>query len=247
MSSTLSVYLCGEAALVREWGEVCVQHGMNVRYTACGTFDAVLPTQMTEVREIPSDLTMALELTNIDRLAKRENLVRLDATLPPSVPILTSSVAVSTTEQAAWLRQSSRVVGISAMPSLLRGTLVEVAPHVQTDVSMLPGVKNFLALIGKEISIVQDRVGMVLPRILCMLINEAFFAFTEDVAPPRDIDTAMKLGTNYPRGPFEWADEIGLPTVVATLEALHAELGEDRYRIAPLLRQMSRSSTWWGS
>ena len=59
---------------------------------------------------------------------------------------------------------------------------------------------------GTRGRLVQDRTGMVMPRILCMLINEAAFALMENIASPSDIDTAMKLGTNYPFGPVEWAD-----------------------------------------
>jgi 3-hydroxybutyryl-CoA dehydrogenase len=70
-----------------------------------------------------------------------------------------------------------------------------------------------------------------------MIINEAFFAMQEGVAPAREIDTAMKLGTNYPRGPVEWAERIGVSQVVALLSALHQSFGEDRYRVAPLLRK----------
>jgi 3-hydroxybutyryl-CoA dehydrogenase len=76
---------------------------------------------------------------------------------------------------------------------------------------------------------------MVMPRILCMLINEAYFAMMEGVADDAAIDTAMKLGTNYPRGPVEWARKIGLVHVVAVLHALQGYFGEDRYRCAPLL------------
>jgi 3-hydroxybutyryl-CoA dehydrogenase len=89
--------------------------------------------------------------------------------------------------------------------------------------------------------VVPDGPGLVFPRILCMIINEAAFALMEGVASAEDIDTAMKLGTNYPLGPLEWADRIGLDQVLGVLEGLQAEYGEDRYRPAPLLRQLVRA------
>ena len=94
-------------------------------------------------------------------------------------------------------------------------------------------------------ALVQDRVGMVLPRILCQIINEAAFALQEEVASPQDIDTAMKLGTNHPFGPIEWADRIGVGQVNAVLTALQNDLQEDRYRISPLLRHMAQTGEWW--
>ena len=72
-----------------------------------------------------------------------------------------------------------------------------------------------------------------------MLINEAAFALMEQIASPEDIDVAMKLGTNYPFGPIEWGKQIGFKNVIAVIEALHEDLQEDRYRTAPLLKQLA--------
>lgn len=74
-------------------------------------------------------------------------------------------------------------------------------------------------------------------RILAMLINEAVSALADGVADARTIDTAMRLGTNYPRGPLQWAADLGLPRVLSVLSELHEEYGEDRYRPHPLLRR----------
>ena len=74
-----------------------------------------------------------------------------------------------------------------------------------------------------------------------MLINEAAEAVFLRIGTPADIDLAMTKGVNYPRGLLAWADEIGVGTVVARLEALQAEYGDDRYRASALLRRMARS------
>jgi 3-hydroxybutyryl-CoA dehydrogenase len=85
--------------------------------------------------------------------------------------------------------------------------------------------------------------GEVLVRILSMIINEAAFAVGEGVASVSDVDTAMKLGTNYPHGPLEWADRIGLDLVFAALHSVRESLGEERYNSAPLLRQLVGSGS----
>ena len=91
----------------------------------------------------------------------------------------------------------------------------------------------------------EDRAlgNRILERILAMLINEAADAVLFRVASAEDIDTAMTKGVNYPRGLLAWADEIGIPTVLARIESLQSEYGEDRYRPSALLRRMSAAGT----
>lgn len=81
----------------------------------------------------------------------------------------------------------------------------------------------------------KDEPGFVSARILASIINEAYFACGEEVSAASEIDTAMKLGTNYPYGPFEWASRIGIKNVYQLLDKLSAT--EPRYRPALLLNQ----------
>ena len=83
---------------------------------------------------------------------------------------------------------------------------------------------------------VADRVGMVTPRIIAMIINEACFTLQEGTATIDDIDKGMKLGTNYPHGPFEWADRIGIAHIYELLTAVYNDTHDERYRICPLLQ-----------
>jgi 3-hydroxybutyryl-CoA dehydrogenase len=84
---------------------------------------------------------------------------------------------------------------------------------------------------------VGDTPGLVLGRIVAQVINECAFALGEGVGSPDDIDAGMTLGLNQPRGPIAWSERIGLEHLLAILDGLHAELGEERYRAAPLLRR----------
>jgi 3-hydroxybutyryl-CoA dehydrogenase len=76
-------------------------------------------------------------------------------------------------------------------------------------------------------------------RILATIVNEAASAVAEGVAEPRAIDTAMRLGTNYPAGPLEWGERLGLAHVVSSLDRLHAAVPDGRYRVVPLLRSLA--------
>ena len=79
----------------------------------------------------------------------------------------------------------------------------------------------------------------MLGRIVAQLVNEACFAVSEGVGTREDVDDGMVLGLNHPRGPFAWLEAIGPTHVLAILDALRIELGEERYRASPLLRRLA--------
>lgn len=93
--------------------------------------------------------------------------------------------------------------------------------------------QKVLASLEQEYTWVLNVPGLVAGRVIAMIINEAFFAFGDGVSSKADMDTAMKLGTNYPLGPFEWADKIGLNKILELLYALEKE--HARYQPAPEL------------
>lgn len=219
--------MVGEVPLVEEFAEQCVAHNFRV---------------VTGNKQIPRDSFVGVELTCSDIFLKRKNIETLDRALPNSSILLSSSVTVTVTEQARWIRNPHRLVGISAFPTLLSQQLIEFAAAPQTSREVLVKAQDFFIQLGKQVSVVQDRIGMVMPRILCMIVNEAYFALQEGIAAPQDVDVAMKLGTNYPHGPVEWGEKIGLRQISALLNALQNDLREERYRIAPLLKQMAFAS-----
>jgi 3-hydroxybutyryl-CoA dehydrogenase len=94
--------------------------------------------------------------------------------------------------------------------------------------------KLFLSL-GKKTEWVPDITGLITPRIVAAVINEAFFTLEENVSTEEEIDTAMKLGTNYPFGPFEWSKKIGQQNIYSLLSALSKE--QIRYQPSSLLKQ----------
>jgi 3-hydroxybutyryl-CoA dehydrogenase len=165
----------------------------------------------------------------------------MDPELPETTLILSAALGHGAAEAAAGIHARHRVVGFAALPPLQKGQPVELASTPWTEPAALEKAGDLFRSAGLEPVVVPDGPGLVFPRVLCMIINEAAFALMEGVASAEDIDTAMKLGTNYPLGPLEWADRIGLDQVLAVLEGLQAEYGDDRYRPAPLLRQLVRA------
>jgi 3-hydroxybutyryl-CoA dehydrogenase len=124
-----------------------------------------------------------------------------------------------------------------ALPDLAQARAVEIAPAPTAHADVLSAAGRHFASLGKHVEcVLGDAPGLVLGRIVSQLVNEACFAVGEGVGTAEDVDTALRLGFNHRRGPFEWGRAIGPQAVLATLDALRSELGHDRYRAAPLLR-----------
>ena len=135
--------------------------------------------------------------------------------------------AASCASTAAWPSWTcgGGAVGFHALPPLDESQLVELTRSSRDDATAIAGrAEAFFRSLGKHVEWVGDAPGLVLGRIVCQLVNEAGFAVAEGVGSPEDVDTAMRTGYNYPRGPLEWADAIELDQVLATLDALYEEL-----------------------
>ncbi|MEO6168835.1 MAG: 3-hydroxyacyl-CoA dehydrogenase family protein, partial [Chitinophagales bacterium] len=125
-------------------------------------------------------------------------------------------------------------VGMNALPTFINRSKVEISFLNNADAITFDKMAKKL---DWEYLTVQDTVGMVTPRVIAMVINEACFTLYEETASMHDIDIAMKLGTNYPFGPFEWCDRIGVKDIYETLDAIAEDTGDLRYKICPLLKE----------
>ena len=131
-------------------------------------------------------------------------------------------------------RLTGTLFGFCGMPTFLGRPLLETSLRSQGDLEKL---KEVCISLNTEFVVVDDRVGLVTPRVICMIINEAYYTVQEGTATREDIDLAMKLGTNYPFGPFEWCQKIGVQHVYELLDAMYADTKDERYKISPLLKK----------
>jgi 3-hydroxybutyryl-CoA dehydrogenase len=169
------------------------------------------------------------------------HLIHLPDTLAESLAedclILANCLSETPSSMAAEIEEEEQLIGYSGIGLYTGNPVIEIARAAQTKPEYLQKAVVFLEELGLKAIEVPEVPGLVLGRILAMLINEATFALMEGVATPADIDTAMQLGTNYPRGPLAWADYVGLDVVLAILKHLEEAYGEDRYCPSTLLRQ----------
>lgn len=184
-----------------------------------------------------------IECAVVDGAVKARHVALLDRLLPPGAPLITCCHAASATLTASSVDGAARVVGFAWLPPWEGRATVELARAVQTSDTAAAAAEAVWRAAGLEPVWVGDSAGLVLPRIVACLANEAAFAVQDQTAGAEDVDRAMMLGTRYPRGPLAWADLIGLDHVLATLDALAAEHGEDRYRATPLLRRLAAAGS----
>jgi 3-hydroxybutyryl-CoA dehydrogenase len=128
----------------------------------------------------------------------------------------------------------ARLFGFNGLPTFVNREVLEVSVLNDSD---RPKLDEICQKLNTAYLLVDDRVGMVTPRIVGMIINEAYYTAQEGTASREDIDQAMKLGTNYPYGPFEWCKRIGIKHVYELLEAVYEDTHDERYKICPLLKK----------
>lgn len=143
-------------------------------------------------------------------------------------PVLVNSVNKTISETG------SPFIRINGWPGFLKRNIAEVACDNNIDKKE---VEKILIFLNRKVEWVPDIKGFISSRVVSMIINEAYFALEENVSTKDEIDVAMKLGTNYPYGPFEWAKKIGLKNISVLLTEL--SLTEKRYQPANLLLKES--------
>ncbi|MDB5197083.1 MAG: hypothetical protein JWP88_1454, partial [Flaviaesturariibacter sp.] len=139
--------------------------------------------------------------------------------------VMINSVAETTAET------DPSFVRINGWNGFLKNSMIEAAGNEAAKETAVEA----LSRLNKNAEWLPDEPGFVTPRVISMIINEAYHALSEGVSTKEEIDTAMKLGTAYPFGPFEWSEKIGLKNIEALLHRLSAT--NTRYTPCPLLEK----------
>lgn len=169
---------------------------------------------------------------------KSDIFTQLDQASRTEVVLATNTSSISITKIASNTRKPEKVIGMHFMNPVPLMKLVEIIRGLATSDETVATTLDLCTKMDKTPVEANDSPGFISNRILCPMINEAIFALQEGVGTVEAIDQVMKLGMNHPMGPLELCDLIGLDVVLAIMEVLHQELGEDKYRPAYLLRKM---------
>ena len=188
---------------------------------------------------------LVIEAATEDEALKRRILKDVDAVAAPGAIIASNTSSISITALAAATSRPDRFVGLHFFNPVPMMALVELIRGLQTSDATVAAADAFAKVLGKTPITVKNSPGFVVNRILCPMLNEAVFLYGEGVASAKEIDEGMKLGCNHPIGPLALTDMIGLDVLLAVMNVFHADFGEDKYRPAPLLKEMVAAG-WLG-
>ncbi len=186
-----------------------------------------------------------VEATPEDEALKVKIFRAMDDAAPPDAILASNTSSISITKLGGVTRRPEKVIGMHFMNPVPLMKLVEVVRGLPTSDETYTATVALAERFGKTTIAARDIPGFIVNRVLIPLLNEACYALYEGLGTAADIDKGVKLGLNHPMGPLELADLIGLDTCLAIAEVLHNELGDDKYRPCPLLRQYVAAG-WFG-
>jgi 3-hydroxybutyryl-CoA dehydrogenase len=192
----------------------------TVTYEALATADVV-------IEAVPENFKLKVKV-----------LKQLDPLVRPDAIIASTTSSLSITKLASAISHPARFIGMQFFHPVPAMALVEIVRGLQTSDTTRDAAETLSMKLGKTPVTVKSGPCSVISRILSLMVNEAFFVLAEGKADPSEVDEGMKLGCNHPMGPLALADLIGLDVLLSVIQSIHDELGDSKYRPAPLLREL---------
>ncbi len=188
------------------------------------------------LQEAVSRADLVIEAVPEKSEIKKQVFETLEEYAPAHCYFATNTSTMSPTEVASYAKRPEKTIAMHFFNPVHKMPLVEIVRGLETSDETAQVIKEVAEQMGKETVVINEFPGFVTSRISALVGNEAFYMLQEGLGTPEDIDKAIKLGLNYPMGPFELVDLVGLDARLNNLKYLHEKLGE-KYRPAPLLEQ----------
>ncbi len=233
--------LLHDAAPDRLENGIATINGNMARQVASGKLqeeqrtDAMKLIRPANSMEDLAGVDFAIEAATEDETVKRKIFAQLCPILNPEAILATNTSSISITRLASTTDRPERFIGIHFMNPVPVMKLVELVRGIATEEETFRKSNDFVAALGKTVTVAEDFPAFIVNRILLPMINEAIYTLYEGVGSVEAIDTAMKLGANHPMGPLQLADFIGLDTCLSIMQVLHDGLADSKYRPCPLL------------
>jgi len=218
-----------------------VKKGKKTQEEMDAVLSRIKPT--IDLKEAAADADAVVEVVIEIMDVKKQVFKELDAIVPDHCLYFSNTSGLSLTEMAAATKRPDRFIGTHFFNPVPVMKLLEIIKGYETSDETLQIALDWGRKIGKDCIVVNEAPAFVVNRVLCTMLNEAFFALGEGLASAEDIDKGMVLGCNHPIGPLALADLVGLETLLHVIEGLHRELG-DKYRPAPMLVQLVRAGRY---
>ena len=215
-----------------------VKKGKKTQEAVDEILSRITPT--IDLKEAAGDADVVVEVIIEVMDVKKKVFRELEEIVPGHCLFFSNTSGLSLTEMASATKRPDKFIGTHFFNPVPVMRLLEIIKGYETSDETLQIALDWGKKIGKECIIVNEAPAFVVNRILCTMLNEAFFVLAENLASAEDIDKGMVLGCNHPIGPLALADLVGLETLLHVIEGLHQELG-DKYRPSPLLVQLVRA------
>lgn len=196
-------------------------------------------TELSAAADCDLVIEAAIEVLDI----KKQLFADLDKVCKPEAILASNTSSTSITAIGAATKRPDRVLGMHFFNPATIMKLVEVIRGIATSDETFKAVYDLSVSVGKTAIEVAEAPAFAVNRILVPMINEAIGVLESGTASAADIDIGMKLGANHPMGPLALCDLIGLDVILAIMETIMFETGDQKYRPAPLLRKMVRAGT----
>ena len=215
-----------------------VEKGKRTKEDMDAVLGRIKPT--LDIKEAAADADIVVEVVIEVMDVKKKVYRELEEIVPAHCLYFTNTSGLSITEMAAITKQPDKFIGTHFFNPVPVMRLLEIIRGYETSDETLEIATAWGKKIGKEVIVVKEAPAFAVNRILCTMLNEAFFALDEGLAMAEDIDKGMVLGCNHPIGPLALSDLVDNETLLHVVEGMHRELG-DKYRPAPLLVKLVRA------